>query len=70
MSAAIDIPALDIREQIVRIDRAIAETQKVQAKTLRLRRDRLLAPALALVATLGAIATFAPAIIRAIGSAG
>lgn len=70
MSATTDLPALDLREQIVRIDRAIAETQKFQAETAKLRRDRFLAPALALAATLGAIATFAPAIIRAIGGLG
>ena len=29
-------PVLDLREQIVRIDRAIAETQKFQAETNRL----------------------------------
>ena len=33
MSDAIDRPGLDIREQIIRIDRAIAETQKFQAET-------------------------------------
>ena len=34
--AAIDPPNLDIREQIVRIDRAIAETQRFQAEVGRM----------------------------------
>ena len=34
--AAADLPSLDIREQIVRIDRAIAETQKFQAEVGRM----------------------------------
>ena len=34
--ATADFPSLDIREQIVRIDRAIAETQKFQAEVGRM----------------------------------
>ena len=34
--AATDFPSLDIREQIVRIDRAIAETGKLSAETRKL----------------------------------
>ena len=36
MSGAIDPPSLDIREQIMRIDRAIAETQEFQAEISRM----------------------------------
>ncbi len=48
----------------------LAEQNKLNAEALKLCRDRFLAPALALAATLGAIATFAPAIIRALGGRG
>jgi hypothetical protein len=79
-----DVPAslpysdrLNLAEQIARIDRAqeetrkfVAEQHKLTAEASKLNRDRFLAPALALAATLGAIATFAPAIIRAIGGHG
>ena len=77
-----DFPAdyaerLNLREQIARIDRSLdeaakfrAEQRKLTAEAAKLNRDRFLAPALALAATLGAIATFAPAIIRAIGGLG
>lgn len=75
---------LNLAEVIARIERSQAETRKfvaehdklaserskLDAEALKLRRDRFLAPALALAATLGAIATFAPAIIRAIGGHG
>ena len=36
MSDAIDHPSLDIREQIIRINRAIAGTQKFQAEASKL----------------------------------
>ena len=72
---------LDLAETVTRIERGQAETRKfvaeqtkllaeqskLSAEADKLRRDRFLAPALALAATLGAIATFAPAIIRAFG---
>ncbi len=75
---------LNLREILARIDRAQTETRKfvaehdklaaeqgkLNAEADKLRRDRFLAPALALAATLGAIATFAPAIIRALGGLG
>ena len=68
---------LNIREQIARIDRSLdeaakfrSERSKLDVEAAKLNRDRFLAPALALAATLGAIATFAPTIIRAIGGAG
>ena len=51
-------------------DKLAAEQRKLSAEAAKLSRDRFLAPALALAATLGAIATFAPAIIRAIGGHG
>lgn len=54
MSASTDIPPLDLREQIVRIDRAIAETQKFLAEAAKFRRDRTLAPITLMVAALGA----------------
>jgi len=65
-----DIPAdLDLREQIARIDRALAETHKFQAETNKLqeeaqklleegrkyRRDRWLAPWTLAVAILGGV---------------
>ena len=43
-----------------------SERIKLDAEAAKLRRDRILAPALALAATLGAIAAFAPAILRAL----
>jgi hypothetical protein len=60
---------LDIREQINRIDRSIAETEKLQAETRKftaeqqklisesrkLDRDRWLAPALAIVSAIGGL---------------
>jgi len=62
------IPPLDLREQIVRIDRAIAETEKFQAEqrkliaeAQKLTWDRWLAPALAIAAVIGGllgVATF------------
>ena len=68
---------LNLADVVARIERAQAETRKfvaeqskLMAETLKLRRDRFLTPALALAATLGAIATFAPAIVRAIGGLG
>lgn len=73
----VGLPGLDLREQIVRIDRAIAETHKLQAEsdkfhaeTLKLGRDRWLAPFIA-IATLvaaitGAVAGFA-ALFRVYG---
>ncbi len=48
----------------------VAEHDKLAAEALELWRDRLVSPALALAATLGAIATPAPAILRAIGGHG
>lgn len=68
---------LDLRQALAQIDRTQAETRKLLAEQVKLtaeaaklNRDRFLAPALALAATLGAIATFAPTIIRAIGAHG
>ena len=65
---------LNLREQIVRIDRAIdeaakfrSERAKLDAEAAKLYRDRFLAPAVALAATLGAIAALAPSLIRAVG---
>ena len=51
--------AINLREQIARIDRALAESAKF-------RLDHILAPALALAATLGAIAALTPSILRAL----
>lgn len=68
---------IDLRQALAQIDRTQAETRKLLAEQLKLtaeaaklNRDRFLAPALALAATLGAIATFAPTIVRAIGGHG
>jgi hypothetical protein len=46
-ATAADVADLDIREQIVRIDRSIAETRKFQAETNKLKADRWIAPFLA-----------------------
>ena len=61
----------DHREQLARIDRSIdeaakflAERTRLEAEAAKLNRDRFLAPALPLAATLGAIATVGPAILR------
>ncbi len=68
---------LNIREQIARIDRSLdeaakfrSERVKLDAEAAKLRRDRFLAPAVALAATLGAIAALTPAILRALGGGG
>ena len=44
MSKTADLPALDLREQLVRIDRAIEETAKFRAEAAKLNRDRTMAP--------------------------
>jgi len=65
---------LDLREQIARIDRHLAEsdkfrseTQKLIAEANKLRIDRWLAPALAIAATIGALLGVAAFIARVIG---
>ncbi len=68
--AAADMPALDIREQIVRIDRAIAETQKFLAETGKPQRERGLAPFIAgatLVGGAGGAFAGIMALLRATG---
>ena len=55
MSVTTDIPQLDLREQIVRIDRAIAETQKFQAEAGKFNRDRWLAPVVAIASVTAAV---------------
>ena len=52
MSASAE--SLDLREQIVRIDRAIAETRKFQAESDKLRRDRSMLPVTAIATIMGA----------------
>ena len=47
MRQVTDLPTLDLREQIVPIDRAIAETQKFQAEASKLEADRWFAPFIA-----------------------
>ena len=58
---------LNLREQIVRIDRAIAETQKFQAEAAKFRRARFLAPILAAGALGGFVAAVLPLILRSWG---
>ena len=74
MSAtAADHVDLDVREQIIRIDRAITETEKFQAETrklvsdsLKARRGRLLAPIALVIAGLSVVAsTVGPVVARA-----
>ena len=71
MSTTAENP-LDIREQIVRIDRAIAETRKFVSERDKLAeeaakssRDRWLAPVLAIVSVIGGLAGFTSAIVTA-----
>ena len=69
-----DMPALDLREQLIRIDRALAESQKFQAErekllaeAQKLNRDRWLAPMLAVAAVIGGllgVASFIAKLIR------
>lgn len=71
-----DLPAdyaerLSLAELVSRIERQQAETRKFAAEQTKLaaeadkfRRERFLAPVLALVATLGAIAALAPSVLR------
>ena len=68
--ARIERAQAETRKFVAEHDKLAAEQSKLMAETLKLRRARFLAPALALAATLGAIATFAPAIVRAIGGLG
>lgn len=65
---------LNLADIVARIERQQAETRKfvaehdkLAAEARKLNRDRFLAPAVALAATLGAIAALAPTIIRAVG---
>lgn len=67
MSSTVSDTNLDIREQVVRIDRAIAETQKLLAEADKFRRERFLAPILAAGVLGGAIASIVPAILRSWG---
>ncbi len=62
-----DASDLNIREQIVRIDRAIAETAKFQAEAAKFKRERFLAPILAAAALGGFIAAAIPAALRGWG---
>ena len=62
---------LDMREQIIRIDRAIAETQKFQDEAFKLRneglklgRDRFLSPILAAIGITGVIVTIANLLLQ------
>ena len=55
-------PQLDLREQLIRIDRAMAESQKFQAEREKLlaeaakfNRERWLAPVLAIAAVIGGL---------------
>ena len=56
---------LNLREQITRIDRAIAETGKLQAGGPKFRRERFLAPIVAASAPSGFIAALLPSVLRA-----
>ena len=74
-------PSLDLQEQINRIDRMMAETQKLQEEAIKLRReamkldaealklgrDRLLAPVLAVVGIIGGLVAVATLILHAAG---
>ena len=66
--------SLDLRKQIVRIDRAIAETQKFQEEATKLRaegakfdRDRFLAPWLGLAGAVGGVIALVTFILRLLG---
>ena len=66
--------SLNLREQIVRVDRAIAETQKFQEQLTRLRaeganykRDRFLAPWLGLAGAIGGIIALVTFFLRLSG---
>jgi hypothetical protein len=73
-----ELPSLDLREQIVRIDHALDEAAKLRSEANKLRaeetklyaearkfdRDRWIAPWLAIVGLIGGIATAAGAIWR------
>lgn len=58
---------LNIREQIVRIDRNIADTQKLAAEARKFDRERFLAPILAAGALGGVLAAAVPLLFRAWG---
>jgi hypothetical protein len=61
-----EYPPLDLREQIIRIDRAIAETRKFQAEARKFGRDPWF---LLIGAILAAIVTRLPEILKAMGLA-
>ena len=68
--ATADYPSLDIREQIVRIDRAITGTQKFQAEAGKLKADRWFAPFIAtatFIAAVGGLVTGILSLLRASG---
>jgi Synaptobrevin len=65
MSTSTTPASLDLQEQIVRIDRAIAETHKLQnesdkfaAEARKMRREYWLAPILAIVTVIGGLVGF------------
>ena len=50
--------SLDIEEQIVRIERNLAEIRKLQAEADKFKRDRLLAPVIAIASFVVAVASY------------
>jgi preprotein translocase subunit SecY len=60
-------PQLDIREQIVRIDRNIAETQKLLAEGRKFNRERWIVPVTVLGAIIAAVVARLPEILHALG---
>ena len=68
------LPPLDLREQISRIDRAIAESdkfvaeqRKLMAEAAKYERERWLAPVLAIAAVIGGLLGTAAFIARVMG---
>jgi hypothetical protein len=61
---------LDIRAQIARIDRDIAENAKLRAEAQKFRRERWIVPVTVAGALLAAIVARLPEILRALGLAG
>ena len=55
---------LDMREQLVRIDRSLIETQKLAAEASNLRVTRFVTPVAAVVAALGTLTAAAPVLMR------
>lgn len=62
-----DQPELDLRKELVRIDRDRAETQKLLAEAQKFKRERWIVPFSVIGAVLAAIVARLPELLKAFG---